>query len=150
MPERRALKIESFDDLRAEITRLRAGYVQAGAWTLAQACHHLEHSMISAMRPVQYQPNTPEQDARRELFATVMSEGKIPGGLVAPPDTAPPAIVPDEAIDSFLETIDRFERHAGPFGPHRLFGNLPPDVRKRHQLVHAAHHLSYLIPTHAQ
>ena len=147
MPERRPLQIDSFDALRAEVARLRAGYARAGQWSLEQACYHLEHSMISAMRPVPYVPNTPEQDGRRELFAGVMRDAKIPDGLVAPPDTAPPSDVPGETIDSFLETIDRLERHAGPFSPHRLFGNLPPDVRKRHQLVHAAHHLSFLIPT---
>jgi hypothetical protein len=150
MPERRQLKIESFDALRAEIARLRAGYERAGQWTLEQACYHLDHAMIAAMRPVQYQPNTPEQDDRRELFATVMRDHKIPEGLVAPPETAPPADVSETAIDSFLATVDRFERHAGPFSPHRLFGNLPPEVRKKHQLVHAAHHLSYLIPTNAK
>ena len=146
MPERRELHYKDFAELRADVTRLRGGYERAGNWSLAQACYHLDHTLIGAMKPMPYAPNTPEQDGRRAIFDGIMRTGQIPSGLTAGADTAPPADVPESAIESLFETIDRFERFPGPFSPHRLFGNLPPDVRRKHQLIHAAHHLSYLIP----
>ena len=150
MPERRALKIDDFNALRAEVAQLRGGYARAGQWSLAQVCYHVDRSMREAMNaPATPIPNTPEQDARAGLFAGVMRDARIPDGLSAPDHTAPPADVSDAAIDDLIATADRFERSSGPYSPHRLFGNLSPEVRRRHQLIHAAHHLSFLIPTAA-
>lgn len=150
MPDRRELRLNDFSALRAEVARLRAGYHRAGQWSLAQVCYHLDHTLIGAMKPVPYAPNTPEQDDRRAMFDGIMRDEMIPDGLQSSPDTTPPGDVPETAIESLLETIDRFERHPGPFAPHRLFGDLPPAVRRKHQLIHAAHHLSFLIPTVAK
>lgn len=141
------VRFENFEALRREIGTLRGGYVRTGNWSLEQACFHLDQTMAVAMKPGPYDSDTPEQLARGEMFKEVMRTGVLPSGLVSPGFAHPPANTPASAIDAYLGTLDRFEKHPGPFAPHRLFGNLPPDVRKQHQLIHAAHHLSYLIPT---
>lgn len=149
MPERRELDYDDFAALRADVERLRRGHQRSGNWSLAQICWHLDHALIAAMKPTTYQPNTPEQDARREVLEEVLRTRRLPKGIVAPPDLVPPANVPDTAIDSFLETLARFERHQGPLAPHRIFGNMPMEDRRKQQLIHAAHHLSYLTPIDA-
>lgn len=41
MNSRRTLDFKSEDDVIAEVSRLRQGYVQSGSWNLPQICWHL-------------------------------------------------------------------------------------------------------------
>jgi hypothetical protein len=40
-PGRRTLGYESFDEVMADVERLRPGHTTVGNWTLAQICRHL-------------------------------------------------------------------------------------------------------------
>ena len=59
----------------------------------------------------------------------------------------PPPVCGDDAIDSFLATLERFKKFPGPIAPHRLFGHLADADARKLNLIHCAHHLSYLTPT---
>ena len=76
----------------------------------------------------------------------MLASGKIPDGLISPDAMTPPADTPDSAVDDFLTTLKRFEAYRGELAPHRLFGNMSDADRRRHQLIHCAHHLSFLVP----
>ena len=147
MPERRNLNYASTADVAADIRRLRdAGYDKCGQWSLPQACHHLNVTCRFVMSPAEPQANTPEQDGRRPMLARVMETGKLPPGIEAPEAVRPPADAPESAVDDLLATLAAFERFPGPFRPHRLFGNLSHAEMRRLTLIHAAHHLSHLVP----
>ena len=138
----------SFSDEEAvivEIQRLRKGNTRAGHWTLAQVCDHLERSIRSRMQPGPFPPNTPEQVARRAEFEQVLATGRIPDGITAPDSMQPAPGCGDEAIDACIECLRQFRAFAGPVAPHRLFGHLSEADARRLNLIHCAHHLSFLL-----
>jgi hypothetical protein len=76
-----------------------------------------------------------------------MAGWKLPDGISAPDSMMPPAGCGDEAIDAFITTLTNFKSFPGPIAPHRLFGQLSDADARRLNLIHCAHHLSYLTPT---
>jgi hypothetical protein len=146
MTERRILIFDSPADVAREIVRLREGCKCLGNWTLSQVCFHLNAVMLATMKPGPYQEDTPEQISRKPILDQMLSTRRNPGGIVAASDAIPPSDVPDSSIDEFLETLRRFETYSRPFAPHRLYGCMNDSSRRRHQLIHCAHHLGYLVP----
>lgn len=144
---RRQLNFNSEDDVIAEVRRLRAsGCTKRGNWSLPQICMHLDRAVQYRMQPGPYAPDTPEQNAKKPLVAGILASGKLPQGITAPDAMIPPADCGEESIDSFLATMERYKRFPGPTAPHRIFGMLnEPDARMLN-LIHCAHHLSYLTP----
>lgn len=145
-PTRRELSFRSEDDVIADAENLRRGYAKTGAWSLPQICWHLEKGVRLRMAPGPHPPNTPEQDGRASLAKQVLASGKLPK-LDAPEPMQPPPDAGDAAIDSFISVLREFKAFPGPIAPHRLFGHLPEADARRLNLIHCAHHLSYLVPT---
>ena len=138
---------KSEDEVIADVQRLRRGYVQAGAWSLPQMCAHLDKAVQFRMQPGPFAPDTPEQMKKKEQIPGILATGKLPEGIKAPVPMLPPADCGEASIDAFLITIEKYKRFPGPTAPHRIFGALAePDARKLN-LIHCAHHLSYLTPT---
>jgi hypothetical protein len=147
LTEQRNLHFDSIDDLIAEVKHLRHNnYSRAGAWSLAQICRHLTVALQALMRPGPHLPNTPEQDAKRPLLESIFVNGKIPKGIEAPSHAVPADSSGDAEIDAFFQTLETFKNFPGPFAPHYRFGNLSNEQMQKLQLIHAAHHLSHLIP----
>ena len=144
---RRQLNFTSEDDVIADVQRLRRGYTQAGAWSLPQMCVHLDKAVQFRMQPGPFAPETPEQTAKKSLVPGILASGKLPDGIKAPEPMIPPADCGDESIDSFLATLEKYRRFPGPTAPHRIFGMLAEPDARRLNLIHCAHHLSYLTPT---
>lgn len=146
MAERRKLIFNAPDDVAAEVKRLReGGYEKAGQWNLAQVSYHCEKLLSQSMTGTAAE-TTPEQTARRPILEKMLATNAIPDGIISPEPAAPPADTSDSAIDDFLTTLNTFKAFKGPFAPHRLFGNISAEERRRHQMIHCAHHLSYLVP----
>jgi hypothetical protein len=143
---RRELSYGSVDDAIADLNHLRKGYIQTGQWTLPQMCRHIRVGLAKAAQPAP-EPATPEQDQQRPVFEKVLASGKIPTGLQAPSPAIPPADCQDEEIDQLMAAFERFKTYAEPRSAHPRFGPLDLPQLKRIILIHAAHHLSYLIPT---
>ena len=99
------------------------------------------------------EPDTPQQRARRATRDRVLAENVIAAGLTSPPAAVPPPDLADDsgagraAVDDLVEQLVRFDQYGDEFPPHRLFGRMSRDQNRRHQLVHAAHHLSHLVPS---
>ncbi len=144
---RDSLRYSSIDEVIADIKLLRKGYAQTGQWSLPQICWHLDVTTQRRMAPGPYAPETPEQSARRPMMAQIIASGKLPPGLVAPPDLTPAPDLGEPAIDALLQTLDRLKSFKGPYAPHRLFGNLNEVESQQQILIHSAHHLSHLVPT---
>ena len=147
-PSRREdLSFASIDDVIVDVQHLRKGCAKAGGWNLPAMCWHLEAATRLRMAPGPFPPNTPEQDSRAARLKDILATGKLPSGIEAPAPALPPANVDDSAIDALIATLKKWDAYTGPIAPHRLFGHMPEaDIRKLN-LIHCAHHLSYLVPT---
>ena len=77
----------------------------------------------------------------------ILASGRLPSGIEAPQPAIPPDDASDASVEALLATIDRFESFNGPIAPHRIFGNLSDAEARKLNLIHCAHHLSYLVPT---
>jgi hypothetical protein len=147
-PARRLIRYANEDEVVADVQRLRAGYTQVGAWSLPQMAWHLNQAVLQRMKPGPYAPDTPEQTARKPLLQQVLlTNGYLPDGITAPEPMVPPAHVPEGSIDDLIASLRRLKAYQGEIAPHRLFGRIPDAEARRLNLIHCAHHLSYLTPT---
>ncbi|MGB7156718.1 MAG: DUF1569 domain-containing protein [Tepidisphaeraceae bacterium] len=144
---RSGVQFANEDEVIADVRKLRRGYVQAGAWSLPQVCAHLDKAVQFRMQPGPFPPDSPEQAKNKPRIPGILAEGRLPEGIKAPEPMQPPADCSDEAIDSFIATMKKFKTFAGPIAPHRIFGHLKDADARRLNLIHCAHHLSYLTPT---
>ena len=53
------------------------------------------------------------------------------------------------ALESLLETIERFESFAGPIHASPLYGAMDRETAERLQWVHFGHHLGFFEPSDA-
>jgi hypothetical protein len=71
----------------------------------------------------------------------------FPAGKPTMPETVPPpggdARV---AIEKLRASVERLKAFTGTIVPSPLFGPMTKDEAVRMQLVHAVHHLSFLVP----
>jgi hypothetical protein len=146
---RRPLKFKTVAELDADLAQLRSGkYTKVGNWTLPQACRHLALTMEGSLTPAESDTPTAEESAmKQKFFAMVLGPQGMPENL----PIGNPALIPGE--DCTEAEIDRlkaaFEKLSNL--PHKQVkvgrcGPVPVAEIKDLHLVHAAHHLSFLIP----
>lgn len=144
---KRSLRFKSYDDIRDEVKKLRAGkYSRIGNWSLEQVCDHLAKAFKRQMS-MPPAAATEDQQKARPVFEKVLSSGEIPQGIQAPDFLTPPPSADAAAIDDLLATLDQVEKHNAPVTMHRIFGPMKPDEFRKLGLAHCGHHLSHLIPT---
>jgi hypothetical protein len=147
-PRRRTgLSFADEDAVIADVQKLRRGHAKAASWSLAQTCYHLDFATKARMQPGPFPPNTPEQDARYRAVPKILAAGKLPDGINAPAQAVPPKSCDEKVIDDLIATLTTFKNFKGEIAPHRLFGKLSDSEARRLNLIHCAHHLSYLVPT---
>jgi hypothetical protein len=154
-PQRRPLRFNDLDEVVQDAeSLLTRGYDKAGNWNLAQVCGHLAEWLRF---PVEGFPKAPapiravfwvlRKTVGRKKLLTYITTGSFPAGKPTMPETVPPAGGdPREAIEKLKTGVDRLKAHTGPIVPSPLFGPMTKDEAVRMQLVHAAHHLSFLVP----
>ena len=159
MPTRRELRFDTLDDARRDVRHLTAvGYDRAGNWSLGQACCHLA---IWVRYPIEGFPALPlwqrplawvlRNTVAPAYTRRVMASGRVPCGIPAPLGTVSPAATADaEGVTQYEAQLDRLRDYLGT--PHRspLLGQLSNAELKTLSCVHAAHHLSFLVPKHAE
>ena len=82
----------------------------------------------------------------RELRKVLETKAMRSGGPTMPETV--PAAGSDEAaaVAKLRAAVERFRDHSGPYHPSPLYGALDRETATRLQLVHCAHHLSFLVP----
>lgn len=153
-PERRKLAFATLDDVVSDAEGLLAkGYEKAGNWDLAQVCFHLAEWLRFPLDGFPKVPLLIRPVARlvratmgRRLRAKVLANGFGTGGRTVPQTVFAPGGDAPAAVAKLKEVAERFEAHAGPVQPSPLLGVLNADEGRRLQLVHCAHHLSFLVP----
>ncbi|HJZ92611.1 MAG TPA: DUF1569 domain-containing protein, partial [Gemmataceae bacterium] len=83
----------------------------------------------------------------RKKLLTYIGSGTFPAGRPTIPETVlPPGGDPREAVEKLRRSAERLKGYSGPIVPSPLFGSMTKDEAVRMQLVHCAHHLSFLVP----
>lgn len=154
MAERRQLRFATL----AEVVRdaealLSKGYDKTGKWDLSQCCRHLAFWMTcpidgfgKAPLPVRlflwFARNTfgPGQ------LKKILSSGFKPGVPTDPKSVPVPGGDEQEAVTRLKLAAERFETHTGAIHPSPFFGPMTKETALQLQLIHAAHHLSFLVP----
>ena len=152
---RRTLKFDSFPAVIADAeTLLRGGYDTTGKWDLAQVAGHLAAWLSFGMDGFPKAPlpvrmilwalrNTVAKGQLRKVLATKTFP---PGGPTVKESV--PAEGGDEAaaVETLRAAYARAEAFTGELVPSPVFGRLTRDEWVSLNLVHAAHHLSFLTP----
>src|SRR5262245_33566917 len=154
-PQRRPLVFHTLEDVVRDAERLLAGgYEKAGNWDLAQVAGHLADWMRF---PVEGFPKAPapiravfwvlrKTVGRKKLLGYIETRS-FPAGKPTMPETVPPpGGDPRAAVEKLRTSVERLKGYTGAIVPSPLFGPMTKDEAVAMQLVHAAHHLSFLIP----
>jgi hypothetical protein len=121
--------------------------VNAGSWSLPQVAWHLDQAVQARMKPGPHPDDTAEQKKRKPLAQHVIAmNGYLPDGITAPDTMVPSAAVPATAVDDLIASLKQLMAFKGEIAPHRLFGRLSDADARRLNLIHCAHHISYLTP----
>jgi Protein of unknown function (DUF1569) len=153
-PECRKLTFATLDEVVADAEILLAkGYDKAGNWDLAQVCNHLAEWMRF---PVEGFPKIPlllrpvfwllRATVGKQMRTKILAGGFSAGGRTMPQTVFPPDGDAPAAVAKLKEVAKQFAAHTGPIHPSPLFGALDKDEALRLQLMHCAHHLSFLVP----
>jgi hypothetical protein len=152
---RRELVFEDLQSVMRDVESLRdSGCARAGEWNLAQTCGHLASWMAF---PVSGYPRPPliarvilrlSRGRAQKQLEQVLGKGLLPLGQRTARSTIPPADADEaDAVASLRLAVDRFIDHDGNFHPSPFFGELDRAAHLKLQLVHCAHHLSFLRPS---
>ncbi|HEU5116839.1 MAG TPA: DUF1569 domain-containing protein [Isosphaeraceae bacterium] len=145
---RRTLRFQTADEIMPDVERLLAGYRHVGHWSLGQICNHLATSMRRVIDMPASTPQDPSQWVSEARKQEVFASGMLPEGIPAPPQALPPQATDEKAeAENLRQAIAYFQASPGPVVPHRVFGPLSREEWERLQLIHCAHHLSFVIPT---
>ena len=155
MPARRELSFPTLDAATADARHLLvAGYSRAGNWSLGQVCGHVARFVrmpIDGTWPLPLHlkvagflvRNTVGPGLKRKMLVT----GAIPAGRPAIRATVMPSTVDDTAALIEMESeFERLKKFAGVPHASPLLGPLTTDELVKLTCIHAAHHLSFLVP----
>lgn len=149
MPERRSLSIDSLDQIMPEVDRLLLGHETAGKWTLGQICNHLCGAMRASVEGIPFKaPWIVRTFVGPFARRTVLGKGRMPEGVHLPEKLAPsPACDARAEAEALRATIAYYRGHPETRDDHPIMGRLTPAEWDRMHCVHAAHHLSFAVPT---
>ena len=154
-PARRELDFGDLDAVDSDLKSLQArGYLQVGRWDLAQVCGHLGEWMRFPLDgfpkppiPVRLMLWSMRLTVGRRLLRKTLQARSMPSGGHTLPETVPPPGGDEPAaVERFRQVLRRFRAHDGRFHPSPLFGEMDRETLTQLQLIHCAHHLSFLVP----
>jgi hypothetical protein len=155
MPTRRELRFDTLDAAVADAEILLArGYERAGTWSLGQATGHLANWLTY---PLDGFPPLPlflkpifwvvRKTSATKMLDKVIADRSMPTGAKTAPTSIPGADADDRAeVERYRTAVSRWANHSGPYIPSPLFGEQTKERFLALHLVHAAHHLSFLVP----
>jgi hypothetical protein len=146
-PGRRPLSFDNFDQIMPDVERLLGGCSTVGNWSLALICRHLSAALRGTADLPATTPQDPSLWISEELRRQIFESGQLLEGYAAPP-----AMVPEDApckksaAEGLRQSIAYYRASDGPLIPHLYIGPLTKVGWDRFHLIHAAHHLSFVIP----
>jgi hypothetical protein len=144
--KRRRVTYHTFDEMLVDIERLkRDGYQRVGNWDLPYICCHLADSIERSMDGYTVPPR-PMRIAAPIVLLIVLWMGRMPAGVKVDARALPSGSHDlNEQFDRLCYTIVQYQAHRGELHPHPFFGRIARAKFDRLHLIHAAHHLSFLV-----
>lgn len=131
----------------------RGGYHSLGNWNLAQVCEHLSDWMEYMLDgyPATPLPIKPvlwglRITVGKSILHKMLATGQMrPGGRTLKQTVHKQDDLEDAtSLRRFRQTVERFAAHDGDYHASPIFGPLSAKAGLKLQLVHCAHHLSFL------
>lgn len=147
--QRRRLDFSDWNQALADIDHLcQKGYEKCGNWDLTRILDHVGEGLRTAVHGNPHRANFIVQwIARRFILPGVFKRRRMQAGIKVP-DWWLPGPERDErpSVEQFQREIAAFQAASGPLHPHPFFGPLSKEEWNNLALIHAGHHLSFLIP----
>jgi hypothetical protein len=146
------LDFHNFDEALADVDRLhRDGYEKAGQWGLAQTCGHLTYFIKTSLDGATFRvPWLLKVFFGRWMLRRILKTRRMKAGIQTPQKPLPE---PDgdeaAAVQRYKQMIQRLRSHQGEMHASPFFGHLTSAEWCEMHLIHAAHHLAYLLPRSA-
>ena len=147
--QRRQPDFKSWPEALADIDHLqRAGYDRAGNWDLSQVVEHIGEGLRTALRGNSHRAAW----IIRKFFGPMILQSifrhrRMKAGIKVPQWWLPgPTHDESVAVEQFRSEISAFQSMTTTPFPHPFFGALTKQQWNDFALIHAAHHLSFLIP----
>jgi Protein of unknown function (DUF1569) len=150
---RRQLDFRTWPDVLADIDHLhRAHYDRLGNWDLSQTLEHVGEGLRTALRGNDHQgPWIIRRFLGPLLLKRIVQQRRMKAGIKVPQWWLPgPGHDESAAVDQFRSEVTAFQQLSTPPFPHPFFGLLTKKQWEDLVLIHAAHHLSFLIPRDAE
>jgi hypothetical protein len=135
------------DEVIADVKRLRQGYEQAGAWTLPQVAYHLVYPIDHSKPNAQSGALTTEQKHAQGFLDSIADNGWPEARIEAGKAMLPPPNPDASVVEHLIEALQGLKKLSGTTIDAYIFGPVSADRLTRFFLAHAAHHLSFLLPT---
>lgn len=145
----RQVRFSNFDELTADVATLRGrSYEQGGEWDLSKIEDHLAKSIVAPLDGEGPRLIWPASAVARWIVTRMVQTQQYPQfQFPAPKFMQPrPDVRPEQADAAFDEALVRARQQNGPTVTTRAFGTFRTEIWKGLQLLHAAHHLSFLNP----
>jgi Protein of unknown function (DUF1569) len=146
---RRQLDFRTWPDVLGDIDHLhRAHYDRLGNWDLSQTLEHVGEGLRTALRGTNHRAAW----IIRRVFGPlvlkrILSQRRMKAGIKVPQWWLPgPSHDESAAVDQFRSEATAFQQMSTRPFPHPFFGSLTKEQWNDLVLIHAAHHLSFLIP----
>ncbi|MBX7167121.1 MAG: DUF1569 domain-containing protein [Pirellulales bacterium] len=146
---RRRLDFQQWPEVLADVDHLRsAGYQRTGNWDLSQILDHVGEGLRTAMQGTEHQgPWIIRKIFGPMLLPRILRQRRMKSGIKVPDWWLPgPTHDESQAVDRFRADVAAFERFSTPTQPHPFFGPMTKAQWNDLALIHAAHHLSFLVP----
>lgn len=146
MPRRPSLQYDSYRALQADLNDLQAGYEQGGQWSLGMAADHLARTMSASLEGGKGLPGPVKAVLRWLILPQLLRRGTMPRGVPAPAAVKPRDVPDAQGVAALQSQIDKAQAWCDSTIGHPMFGTMAMESFHRLQLLHAAHHLSFLTP----
>ncbi len=146
---RRKLDFKNWPEVLADIDHLRrAGYDRAGNWDLSQIVEHIGEGPRTALRGKNHRAGWMIRKLLGPIvLRQILRQRRMKAGIKVPEWWLPgPTHDESAAINAFRADLSAFQQMTTDPFPHPFFGTLTKQQWNDLALIHAAHHLSFLVP----
>jgi hypothetical protein len=146
---RRHLDFQIWPDLLADIDHLRqAHYDRVGNWDLSQTLEHVGSGIRVALHGTDHQgPWIVRKFLGPMILKRIVRQRRMKAGIKVPQWWLPgPSHDESAAVNQFRSEVTAFQQLSTQPLPHPFFGPLTKKQWEDLVLIHAAHHLGFLIP----
>ncbi len=146
---RRPLRFANWDEVIADAENLlQNGYTKLGRWSLGQVTFHLSEWLRYAMDgyPMKKLPWLLRVTLGRWMFNKILKSRKYgERGMTARQSIGPETLDDAQGVQTLKQVVERWKTFRGVCQTSPLFGKIGREEFNELHLIHAEHHLSFLV-----